>query len=110
MSRLILLILIKILLATRRFFYKNSLFTSLLKQQQPENRRIVIRRLKQYNKPIRDGGFKRGLKDRHVQLIALGGIIGSCYFLGTGEVIHLVGPSVFLAYLLGGVIIYLTML
>lgn len=45
-----------------------------------------------------------------MQLIALGGIIGSCYFLGTGEVIHLVGPSVFLAYLLGGVIIYLTML
>lgn len=60
--------------------------------------------------PISDGGYQRGLKDRHVQLIALGGIIGSGYFLGTGEVVHEVGPSVFLAYLLGGVIIYLTML
>ena len=61
-------------------------------------------------KPIADGEFRRALKDRHVQLIALGGIIGSGYFLGTGAVIHQVGPSVFLAYILGGLIIYLTML
>ncbi len=60
--------------------------------------------------PIKDAGYNRGLKDRHVQLIALGGIIGSCYFLGTGEVINLVGPAVFIAYMLGGLIIYLTML
>lgn len=57
-----------------------------------------------------DGGLKRDLKDRHVQLIALGGIIGSGYFLGTGEVVNMVGPSVFIAYMLGGFIIYLTML
>lgn len=62
------------------------------------------------SKPIKDSGYRRGLKDRHVQLIALGGIIGSCYFLGTGEVINLVGPAVFFAYMLGGLIIYLTML
>ncbi|MCX7117144.1 MAG: amino acid permease [Legionellales bacterium] len=61
-------------------------------------------------KPIHDGEFRRALKDRHVQLIALGGIIGSGYFLGTGAVVHQVGPSVFLAYILGGLIIYLTML
>lgn len=60
--------------------------------------------------PIDDGGYKRGLKDRHVQLIALGGIISSGYFLATGAVINLVGPSVFIAYILGGIIIYLTML
>lgn len=60
--------------------------------------------------PPQDGGFRRALKDRHIQLIALGGIIGSGYFLGTGAVIHDAGPSVFLAYILGGIIIYLTML
>ncbi len=60
--------------------------------------------------PLQDGEFRRALKDRHVQLIALGGIIGSGYFLGTGEVVHLVGPAVFLAYVLGGLIVYLTMI
>ncbi len=60
--------------------------------------------------PISDGGYRRGLKDRHVQMIALGGIIGSGYFLGTGAVVNDVGPSVFIAYMLGGLIIYLTML
>lgn len=60
--------------------------------------------------PINDGGYRRGLKDRHVQMIALGGIIGSGYFLGTGAVVNDVGPSVFIAYMLGGLIIYLTML
>lgn len=61
-------------------------------------------------KQIRESEFRRALKDRHIQLIALGGIIGSGYFLGTGAVVHAVGPSVFLAYILGGLIIYLTML
>lgn len=58
----------------------------------------------------KEGEFRRALKDRHIQLIALGGIIGSGYFLGTGAVVHQVGPAVFLAYILGGLIIYLTML
>ena len=62
------------------------------------------------NTPVNDGGFNRGLKERHVQLIALGGIIGSGYFLGTGEVVSQVGPSVFIAYIFGGIIVYLTML
>ena len=57
-----------------------------------------------------DGEFRRALKIRHVQLIALGGIIGSGFFLSTGAVVQQVGPSVFLAYILGGLIIYLTML
>lgn len=74
-----------------------------------ENKEIVTTN-NQTQKPLDDGGYKRGLKDRHVQLIALGGIIGSGYFLATGEIINQVGPSVFIAYIFGGLIIYLTML
>lgn len=55
-------------------------------------------------------GMHRGLKARHIELIALGGIIGSGYFLGTGQVVAQVGPAAFLAYILGGIIVYMTML
>lgn len=54
--------------------------------------------------------FFRGLKTRHLQLISLGGIIGSGYFLGTGYVVSKAGPSSFLAYLLGGLIVICVML
>lgn len=57
-----------------------------------------------------DGGLKRGLKDRHVQMIALGGIIGSAFFLGTGSIVADVGPAAFLSYALGGLIVYLVMI
>jgi AAT family amino acid transporter len=70
----------------------------------------VAKQTESQQKLYNDGEFRRALKERHVQLIALGGIIGSGYFLGTGAVVHEVGPSVFLAYILGGLIIYLTML
>ena len=53
--------------------------------------------------------FQRGLKSRHVTLISLGGIIGSSYFLGTGYVFNQLGPSIFLAYILGGLITFITM-
>lgn len=82
------------------FSYKNA--TSFLRTQVPVNKKPLP--------PLNDNDFRRALKDRHVQLIALGGIIGSGYFLGTGEVVQLVGPAVFISYLLGGVIVYLTML
>jgi AAT family amino acid transporter len=49
--------------------------------------------------------LSRALKPRHIQLIALGGIIGSGYFLGTGYVVSTTGPGAFLSYLLGGLIV-----
>jgi AAT family amino acid transporter len=51
----------------------------------------------------------KGLKKRHISLIAMGGIIGSSYFLGTGYVINQIGPAACLAYILGGLIMFLTM-
>ena len=54
-------------------------------------------------------GLRRGLKPRHLQLIALGGVIGSGYFLGTGEVLSTVGPAAVLSYVLGGIIVICVM-
>ncbi len=36
---------------------------------------------------MKEEEMNRGLKMRHLQLIALGGIIGSGYFLGTGYIL-----------------------
>lgn len=46
----------------------------------------------------------RGLKNRHVQLLAIGGAIGTGLFLGSGRSIHLAGPSILLAYIITGLI------
>lgn len=58
---------------------------------------------------MEENELHKGLKSRHIHMIAIGGIIGSAYFLGTGYLIHEVGPCAFLAYVLGGLITYLTM-
>ena len=51
--------------------------------------------------------YSRGLKSRHVQLIALSGTIGTGLFLGSGKSIHSSGPSIVFAYLITGVICFL---
>lgn len=53
--------------------------------------------------------LKRGLKSRHIQLIALGGAIGTGLFLGIAETIKMAGPSVLLGYAAGGLIAFLIM-
>lgn len=53
--------------------------------------------------------LQRGLKNRHVQLISIGGAIGTGLFLGSGKTIQLAGPSILLAYLITGCICFFIM-
>jgi len=53
--------------------------------------------------------LSRGLKNRHVQLLAIGGAIGTGLFLGSGRSIHLAGPSILFAYMITGAVCFLIM-
>jgi len=53
--------------------------------------------------------LSRGLKNRHVQLIALGGAIGTGLFLGVSTTVQMTGPSVLLGYAFGGFIAFMIM-
>jgi AAT family amino acid transporter/aromatic amino acid transport protein AroP len=49
------------------------------------------------------------LKNRHIQMIALGGAIGTGLFFGAAKSIQLTGPSIVLAYIIGGLVMYIIM-
>jgi amino acid transporter, AAT family len=53
--------------------------------------------------------LKRGLSERHIQMIALGGAIGVGLFYGSATTIKMAGPAITLAYLIGGLIIFIIM-
>ncbi|AZQ74869.1 amino acid permease [Streptomyces luteoverticillatus] len=49
-----------------------------------------------------DAGYSKDLKSRHVNMIAIGGAIGTGLFLGAGGRLHTAGPSLFIAYAVCG--------
>ncbi|MEU2619811.1 amino acid permease [Streptomyces sp. NPDC007157] len=56
-----------------------------------------------------DASLSHGLRQRHLSMIALGGVIGAGLFVGSGAGIAAAGPSVVIAYTLSGLLVMLVM-
>ncbi|GGS18438.1 amino acid permease [Streptomyces griseoviridis] len=56
-----------------------------------------------------DAGLKPGLKNRHLSMIAIGGVIGAGLFVGSGTGIATTGPGILLSYALVGTLVVLVM-
>ena len=54
-------------------------------------------------------GYHKAMGNRQVQMIAIGGAIGTGLFYGSADAIKMAGPSVLLAYIIGGVAAYIIM-
>jgi len=53
--------------------------------------------------------LRRSLSNRHLQLIAIGGAIGTGLFMGSGKTISLAGPSIVFVYLIIGAMLFFVM-
>ena len=56
-----------------------------------------------------DGQLRRSLSNRHIQLIAIGGAIGTGLFMGSGRSIHVAGPSIMIVYAVVGFMLFFVM-
>ncbi len=56
-----------------------------------------------------EDSLNRGLRERHIRLMALGSTIGVGLFLGSASAIKLAGPAILLSYVLGGIAIFIIM-
>ncbi|MFD3870760.1 amino acid permease [Streptomyces sp. NPDC058623] len=63
--------------------------------------------------PLTEDGFQEplshSLKQRHLTMLGLGGVIGAGLFVGSGAGIGIAGPAIILSYLLAGVLAMLVM-
>ncbi|MGD7002104.1 D-serine/D-alanine/glycine transporter [Corynebacterium halotolerans] len=79
----------------------------------PRSADTVSARVPDSTSPEQDeaGGenLKRGLSNRHIQLIAIGGAIGTGLFMGSGKTISVAGPSVLLVYAVIGFMLFFVM-
>jgi GABA permease len=56
-----------------------------------------------------DKSLQQGLKNRHVGMIAIGGVIGAGLFVGSGAGIHGTGPAILVSYGIAGLLVILVM-
>ncbi|NMO02833.1 amino acid permease [Gordonia sp. TBRC 11910] len=53
-----------------------------------------------------DEGYHKSLKPRQIQMIAIGGAIGTGLFMGAGSRLHDAGPGLFIVYAVCGVFVF----
>lgn len=53
-----------------------------------------------------DEGYHKGLKNRQVQMIGIGGAIGTGLFMGAGGRLHSAGPGLFVVYAICGLFVF----
>jgi GABA permease len=59
--------------------------------------------------PADDSGLRPGLRNRHLSMIAIGGVIGAGLFVGSGSGIATAGPAILVSYALVGLLVVLVM-
>ncbi|QWF77220.1 D-serine/D-alanine/glycine transporter [Amycolatopsis sp. CA-230715] len=59
--------------------------------------------------PVLDEGYERGLKNRQISMMAIGGAIGTGLFLGAGAAIETSGPALIACYAVAGAVIFIIM-
>ena len=58
---------------------------------------------------VEQPALQRTLSNRHIQLMAMGGAIGTGLFMGSGKIIALSGTSIILIYMIIGLFVYFVM-
>src|SRR5271168_3668255 len=54
-------------------------------------------------------GLRHSLKQRHMTMIALGGVIGAGLFVGSGVVVKAAGPAAVISFVITGLLVVLVM-
>ncbi|ARF72533.1 amino acid permease [Kitasatospora albolonga] len=61
------------------------------------------------DRPDSSGGLQAGLKNRHLSMIAIGGVIGAGLFVGSSAGIAAAGPAILISYAMVGLLVVLVM-
>jgi GABA permease len=61
------------------------------------------------NNTLHSSGLRHSLKQRHMTMIALGGVIGAGLFVGSGVVIRAAGPAAVVSFVITGLLVVLVM-